>query len=63
MKKVFFGCTVPVYSKEIELGRNDQEAFPSAGKNARVVLVPCHAWKCHLTANSDISEVPGCHFL
>ena len=62
-EKVFFGCTAPVNSKEIELGRSHQEAFPSAGKNAMVVLVPCHAWKCDLTANSDISEVPGCHFL
>ena len=28
-------------SKETELGSNDQEASPSAGKNTGVVLVPC----------------------
>ena len=28
-------------SKETELGSSDQEASPSAGKNTRVVLVPC----------------------
>ena len=29
------------YSKKIELGSSDQEASPSAGKNTKVVLVPC----------------------
>ena len=36
------------------------------GKHIRVVLVPCHAWKCLLTAfpgGLDISEVPGCYLL
>ena len=53
-------------SKETELGNSNQEASPSAGKNTKVVLVPCHAWKCVPTAISDgvdISEVPGCHLL
>ena len=34
-------CTVPLDSTETELGSSDQEASPSAGKNTRVVLVPC----------------------
>ena len=38
---MFSGCTVPPDSKEVELGTSDQEAFPSAGKIARIVLVPC----------------------
>ena len=49
-------------SKETELGSSNQEASPSAGKNTRIVLVPCHTWKCMLTAifgGVDISEVPG----
>ena len=37
----FSGCTVPPDSKETELRSSDQEAFPSAGKNTGVVLVPC----------------------
>ena len=48
--------------KETELGSSEQEASPSAGKNTRIVLVPCTAWKCVPTAISgsvDISEVPG----
>ena len=63
---MFFGCTVPPDSKETELGSSDQEASPSAGKNTRMVLVPCCAWKCVPTAISggvDISEIPGCHLL
>ena len=54
---------MPPDSKETELGSSDQEAFPSAGKNTGVVLVPCHAWECVPTVISggvDISEVPGC---
>ena len=53
-------------SKKTELGSSDQEASLSGGKNTGVVLVPCCAWKCVLTANSggvDISEVLGCHLL
>ena len=53
-------------SKENELGSSNQEASLSAGKKTKVVLVPCHAWKCVPTAISggvDISEVPGCHLL
>ena len=63
---MFSGWTVLLDSKETELGSNDQEASPSAGKNTGIVLVPCHAWKCVPTAISggvDISKVPGCHLL
>ena len=57
---------MPVDSKEAELVSSDQGACPSTGKNARVVLVPCRAWKFVPTAISggvDISEVPGCHLI
>ena len=60
------GCTVLPDSKETKLGSSDQEASPSTGKNAWIVLVPCHAWKSVPTAMSggvDISEVPRCHLL
>ena len=63
---MFSGCTVPPDSNETELGSIDRDIYSSAGKNTRVVLVPCHAWKCVPTANSggvNISEVPGCHLL
>ena len=63
---MFSGSTVLADSKETELGSSDQESSPLAGKNTRVVLVPCDAWKCVPTAISgvvDISEVPGCHLL
>ena len=63
---MFSGCTVPPDSKETELRSSDQEASPSAGKNAGIVLVPCHTWKCFPTAiysGVDISEVPGSHSL
>ena len=57
---------MPPDGKENELGSSDQEVSPSAGKNPRIVLVPCRTWKCVPTAISggmDISEVPGCHLL
>ena len=57
---------MPPDSKETELGSSDQEASPSAGKNTRIVLVPCRAWKCVPTAISggvDISKVSVCHLL
>ena len=60
------GCAVLPDSKETELGSSDQEASPLEGKNTRIVLVPCRAWKCVPTAISggvDISEVLGCHLL
>ena len=60
------GDTMPLDSKNTKLGSGDQEVSPSASKNTGVVLVPCRAWKCALTAISDdveISEVPGCHLL
>ena len=63
---MFSQCTVPPNSKETKLGSSNQEASPSAGKNTRIVLVPCHTWKCAPTAISngvDISKVPGCHLL
>ena len=53
-------------SKETQLGSNNQEGSPSAGKNTRIVLVLCHAWKCVPTAiysSADISGVPLCHLL
>ena len=37
-------------SKEAKLGKSNQEAFPTAGKNTGIVLVPCHTWKCIPTA-------------
>ena len=63
---MFSGCTLLSDSKEMKPGSSEQEASPSAGKNTRIVLVPCCAWKCVPTAISggvDISEVPGCHLL
>ena len=63
---MFPSCTVPPDNKKTKLGSSDQEASPSAGKNTKIVLVPCRAWKCVPTAISggvDISEVPGCHLL
>ena len=61
-----FWLHLPPDGKETELGSSDQDASPSAGKNTRIVLVPCRAWKCVPTAicgGVDISEVPGCHLL
>ena len=66
MDVLFSGCNVLSDSKETQLGSRNQQASPSAGKNTRIVLVPCWAWKCILTAISDgedISKVPGCHLL
>ena len=63
---MFCNCNVLPDSKETKPGSSNQEASPSGDKNTRIILVPCHAWKCVSTANSggvDISEVPGCHFL
>ena len=63
---MFPGSTVLTDSKENKLGSSDQEAFPSAGKDTRLVLVLCCTWKCVPTAISSgvhISEVPGCHLL
>ena len=63
---MFSGCTVPPDSKETELGSSDQEASPSAGKNTRVVLVPCSCTEVRpysYFSGVDISEVPGCHLL
>ena len=58
-------CTVLPDGKETELGSSVKEASPSAGKNTRVVLVPCCTWKCVPTAigGVNISEFPGCLLL
>ena len=34
-------AVISVDSKETDFGSSDQGVSPSAGKNARVVLVPC----------------------
>ena len=63
---MFSGCTVLPGSKVIELRCSNQEGSPSAGKNMRIVLVPCCAWTCVPTVSFggvDISEVPGFHLL
>ena len=54
---MFSGCTVSPDSKETELGSSDQEVSLSVGENARVVLVPCCAWKCVPTAISSAAEL------
>ena len=53
-------------SKESELRSNYQETFSSAGKNTRLVLVPCCALKYvpkAISGGVDIPEVSGCHLL
>ena len=63
---VFSGCTDPSDSKKTKLRSCDQEAFPLAGKNTRIVLVACFTRKCIPTAICDavdISEVLWCHLL
>ena len=63
---MFSGCIVPPNSSETEVRRSDQEASPLAGKNTRVVLASCRAWKCVPTAISggvNLSEVTRCHLL
>ena len=51
-------------SKETKLGSNNQEASPSAGKNTRVVLVPCSRMEVTaISSGVDISEVSGSHLL
>ena len=61
---MFSGCTVPPDSKETKLGSSFEEASPLPGKNTRIVLVPCRAWKCVPTAISGgVDKVPVCHLL
>ena len=51
---------------ETELGSSDQEVSPSAGKDTRMVLVPCRTWKCFPTAISggvDFLKALGYHLL
>ena len=42
-----FGCTMPLDSKETELGSSNQEDIPSACKKPRVVLVKCLCMEVH----------------
>ena len=63
---VFSGSIVLPDSQETELGSSNQTASPSARKNRRIVLVPCHVWMCDPTAISggtNIFKVSGCHLL
>ena len=63
---MFSGCNVPPDTMETKPGSGNQGASPLAGKKTGVVLVPCCAWQCVLTATSsgvDISEVSGSHLL
>ena len=56
-------CHLVIRRKNLKV---KQEAFPSAGKNAGLVLVPCCSWKCVPAAISggvDIFWVPWCHLL
>ena len=65
---MFSACIVSPDSKETKLGISAQEASPSAGKNTRVLLVPCSRMELGsflpaIFGGVDISEVPGCHLL
>ena len=63
---MFSGSIVLPDSQETELGSSNQTASPSARKNRRIVLVPCHVWMCDPTAISggtNIFKVSGCHLL
>ena len=63
---MFFVCTVLSASKKTKLASSNQKTFPSAGKNVRVVLVPCHTWKCVPTAiygGVNIPKFSRCHML
>ena len=44
---MFSGCTLSPDSKETKIGSSNQGAAPSAGKNTRVVLVPCWHMEVH----------------
>ena len=58
---------MPPGSKEMELGITDQEASPSVGKNAGLVVLPClymEVCPCSYSPGGvDLSEVLGHHFL
>ena len=57
---------MPPDSKEAELGKSDQKASLSLGKNTRIVLVPCRTRKHGprpICVGVNISDVPGCHLL
>ena len=63
---MFSGWTRSSDSKETELGSSDQEAFLTACKNTRMVLVPCWVWKCVFTVicvGLNIPEVLVYHLL
>ena len=57
------GWTVPADSKDTKLGSSNEEASPSAGKNTRVVLVPCLCIPTAISGGVDIYEVSVCHWL
>ena len=62
----YIACSRPIKATKTIFCVLTQEASPSAGKNTRIDLVPCRAWKCVPTVISggvDISKVPGCHLL
>ena len=42
--------TVPLESKETQLGSRDKQTLPSEGTKTRVVVLPYLAWKCKPTA-------------
>ena len=41
------GCTKLPDSKDTKLGKSDQEAFPSAAENTRVVVLLCLSMEVH----------------
>ena len=64
--KEFPGCPVLPDGKETKLASSNLEASPSAGKNIRIILVPCSAWKCvpiAISGGTNISEILRCHLL
>ena len=53
-------------SKENELGNSNQEVYPFASKNTKVVLEPCHTLNYVPTVISSVLDAPkppGCHLL
>ena len=47
-------------SKEATLGSSNQEVFPLAGKNTKVLLRTCSAWVCFPKALSIVVDIPKC---
>ena len=53
-------------SKVIKLKSSNQEASPGAGKNNRIVLVPCRSGKYALIGIFGVVDIPvgpGCYLL